>query len=85
MRDLIDERNAREKIKSSIIKRANVHYMTPEELADTVQEARELSETFSTIADIMEQKLLPADWRNAASGEEPDNSDSERPEDGGDS
>lgn len=59
--------------------------MTPEELADTVQEARELSETFSTIADIMEQKLLPTDWRNAASGDEPDSDDSERPEDGGDS
>jgi len=32
MKDLIDERNAREKIKSSIIKRANVHYVTREEL-----------------------------------------------------
>ena len=59
--------------------------MTPEELADTVQEARELSETFSTIADIMEQKILPTDWRNAASGDEPDSDDSEHPEDGGDS
>lgn len=59
--------------------------MTPEELADTVQEARELSETFSTIADIMEQKILPTDWRNAASGDEPDSDDSERPKDGGDS
>ena len=38
MRDLIDERNAREKIKSSIIKRANVHYMTPEELARIKEE-----------------------------------------------
>ena len=59
--------------------------MTPEELADTVQEARELSETFSTIADIMEQKLLPADWRNDASGDESDNGDSEQFENGGDS
>lgn len=38
MRDLIDERNAREKIKSSIIKRANVHYMTKEELAKIQEE-----------------------------------------------
>ena len=59
--------------------------MTPEELADTAQEARELSETFSTIADIMEQKLLPADWRNDASGDESDNGDSEQFENGGDS
>lgn len=32
MRDLIDERNRREKIKSSVIKRYNVHYITQEEL-----------------------------------------------------
>lgn len=32
MRDLIDERNRREKLMSSVIKRANVHYITKEEL-----------------------------------------------------
>ncbi len=32
MRDLIDERNRREKIKRSIIKRVNVNYITREEL-----------------------------------------------------
>lgn len=32
MRDLIDERNRREKIKRSIIKRINVNYITREEL-----------------------------------------------------
>ena len=38
--------------------------MTPEELADTVKEARELAQVFHTIADVIEQKLLPPDWRN---------------------
>lgn len=32
MRDLIDERNRREKLKNSIIKGYNVHYVTQEEL-----------------------------------------------------
>lgn len=32
MRDLIDERNRREQLKRSVIKRANVHYVTIEEL-----------------------------------------------------
>ena len=34
--------------------------MNQEEVADTVKEARELAETFSSIADIMEQKILPS-------------------------
>lgn len=45
--------------------------MTPEEMQDTVKESRELAEVFRTIADIIEQKILPADWRctNAESEE----------------
>ena len=45
--------------------------MTPEEMRDTVKESRELAEVFRTIADIIEQKILPADWRctNAESEE----------------
>ena len=39
--------------------------MTPEEMQDTVKESRELAEVFRTIADIIEQKILPADWRCA--------------------
>ena len=39
--------------------------MTPEEMRDTVKESRELAEVFRTIADIIEQKILPADWRTA--------------------
>ncbi len=35
----------------------------PEEMQDTVKESRELAEVFRTIADIIEQKILPADWR----------------------
>ena len=47
--------------------------MTPEEMRDTVKESRELAEVFQTIADIIEQKILPADWRCAdAESEEND-------------
>ena len=38
--------------------------MTPEEMRDTVKESRELAEVFRTIADIIEQKILPSNWRN---------------------
>ena len=34
--------------------------MNQDEMEDTVKEARELAETFSSIADIMEQKILPS-------------------------
>ena len=34
--------------------------MNREELTDTVKEARELAETFSSIADILEQSILPS-------------------------
>lgn len=37
--------------------------MTLEELQDTVKESREIAQVFATIADIIEQKILPADWR----------------------
>lgn len=43
--------------------------MTPEELADTVAESRELAGVFSDIADIIEKKILPADWRAKNDGE----------------
>ena len=36
--------------------------MTPEEMRDTVKESRKLAEVFRTIADIIEQNILPADW-----------------------
>ena len=39
--------------------------MPPEEMRDTVKESRELAEVFRTIADIIAQKILPADWRCA--------------------
>ena len=40
MRDLIDERNRREKLKNSIIKGYNVHYVTQEELARQKEEEK---------------------------------------------
>ena len=40
--------------------------MNQEEMEDTVKEARELAETFSSIADIMEQKILPSQDRKEA-------------------
>ena len=39
--------------------------MTLEELRDTVRESREIAQVFNTVADIIEQKILPSDWRNA--------------------
>ena len=43
--------------------------MTLEELQDTVKESREIAQVFAAIADIIEQKILPADWRNTGSAE----------------
>ena len=48
--------------------------MTLEELRDTVKESREIAQVFMRIADTIEQKILPSDWRNShrmddASGE----------------
>ena len=39
--------------------------MTLEELQDTVKESREIAQVFAAIADIIEQKILPSDWRNS--------------------
>ncbi len=44
--------------------------MTPEELQDTVKESREIAQVFAAIADIIEQKILPSDWRNAEPAED---------------
>lgn len=44
--------------------------MTPEELQDTVKESREIAQVFAAIADIIEQKILPADWRCVDAGNE---------------
>ena len=51
--------------------------MTPEEMRDTVKESREIAQVFAAIADIIEQKILPADWRcvdvgNEENGTQPD-------------
>ena len=43
--------------------------MTLEELQDTVKESREIAQVFAAIADIIEQKILPADWRNTGPAE----------------
>ena len=39
--------------------------MTLEELHDTVKESREIAQVFNAVADIIEQKILPSDWRHA--------------------
>ena len=44
--------------------------MTPEEMRDTVKESREIAQVFAAIADIIEQKILPADWRCVDAGNE---------------
>ena len=38
--------------------------MRPDEMEYSVQEARELAGAFSKIADILEQKVIPSDWRH---------------------
>jgi len=37
--------------------------MTPDELDDKIKESRKLAEMFAEIAEIIEQKILPPDWR----------------------
>ena len=44
--------------------------MTLEELQDTVKESREIAQVFTAIADIIEQKILPSDWRNTSHADE---------------
>ena len=48
--------------------------MDPSDIEDMIKESRELSETFAAIADILEQKILPMDWR---CNHEPDSAGSE--------
>ena len=49
MKDLIEERDRREKIHNSIIKSWNVHYMTPEEL-EALQQQNEAAEVYERLA-----------------------------------
>ncbi len=49
MKDLIAERDRREKIHNSIIKSWNVHYMTPEEL-EKLQKQNEAEEIYERLA-----------------------------------
>lgn len=37
--------------------------MDPSDIEDMIKESRNLSETFAAIAEILEQKVLPTDWR----------------------
>ena len=45
MKDLIDERNRKEKMQNSILKWWNVHYMTPEELEEEQEKEHDPSVT----------------------------------------
>lgn len=45
MKDLIDERNKKEKMQNSILKWWNVHYMTPEELEEEQEKEHDPSVT----------------------------------------
>ena len=44
--------------------------MTLEELRDTVRESREIAQVFIAVADIIEQNILPTDWRNTGPAED---------------
>lgn len=48
MKDLIAERDRREKIQKSIIKRWNVHYMTPDEL-ERMEKQKEAEEIYARL------------------------------------
>ena len=48
--------------------------MDPSDIEDMIKESRELSTTFAAIGDILEQKVLPIDWR---CNHEPDSAGSE--------
>ena len=37
--------------------------MTPAEMADTVKDSLNLSQVFRDIAEILQTKILPEDWR----------------------
>ena len=39
--------------------------LTLEELRDTARESREIAQVFNMVADIIERRILPSDWRNA--------------------
>ena len=43
--------------------------MTPEEMEDTVRESKELAETFTKVARINREQILPSDWRSAGRSE----------------
>ena len=43
--------------------------MTPEEMEDTVRESKELAETFTKVARIIREQILPSDWRSAGRSE----------------
>lgn len=43
--------------------------MTLPEMSDSIKEAREIAEIFDTIAEIIETKIMPEDWRNADADE----------------
>ncbi len=46
--------------------------MTVPEMGDSIKEAREIAEIFDTIAEIIETKIMPEDWRNADADETDD-------------
>ena len=54
MRDMIDERNDRERSSRSIVKGYNVHYMTPEELAERERQKMQKEEQKAAPAPVLE-------------------------------
>jgi len=64
MKDMIDERNFRERSSRSIVKGYNVHYMTQEELAMQQQQEEEPKETQEPEK---EEALTPEEWADAPS------------------
>lgn len=64
MKDMIDERNFREHSNRSIVKGYNVHYMTPEELA---QQQTEEAAPEEVLEPVVEETLKKDEWENMPS------------------
>ncbi|MCI8875236.1 MAG: hypothetical protein HFI77_04130 [Lachnospiraceae bacterium] len=73
MRDMIDERNDRERSSRSIVKGYNVHYMTPEELAERERQKMQKEEQKAAPAPVLEPEK--AQETETLEGEERDSSD----------
>lgn len=71
MRDMIDERDYRERSSRSIVKGYNVHYMTPEELAEQERQKNQAEpEKVSVPKDEPEEEVQPKEQEEVSESQE---------------